>query len=79
MIAHDPKTWFLNPFHFHRSDTLRMLFPWILSICLYAWLVAWVEMEYLQLSEDSRLRNISIMHTLLGFVISFLLVCLLPL
>ena len=74
MIAHDPKTWFLNPFHFHRSDTLRRLFPWILSICLYAWLVAWVEMEYLQLSEDSRLRNISIMHTLLGFVISFLLV-----
>lgn len=74
MIAHDPKTWLLNPFHFHRSDTLRRLFPWILSICLYAWLVAWVEMEYLQLSENSRLRNVSIMHTLLGFVISFLLV-----
>lgn len=40
----------------------------------YAGLVAWMEMEIWQLSDDSRLRNVTIMHTLLGFVISFLLV-----
>lgn len=74
MIAHDPKAWFVWPYHFHRSDTVRRLFPWILSICAYSLLVAWLEIEVWQLSEQSHVRNISIMHTLLGFVISFLLV-----
>ncbi|MBL7808315.1 MAG: hypothetical protein JNN28_10885 [Saprospiraceae bacterium] len=74
MIAHDPKAWFVWPYHFHRSDTVRRLFPWILVVCAYSGLVAWLEMEVWQLSEKSHIRNISIMHTLLGFVISFLLV-----
>lgn len=74
MIAHDPKSWFSWPYHFHRSDTARRLFPWILAVFAYAGLVAWLEMEFWKLSDDSRLRNVSIMHTLLGFVISFLLV-----
>jgi putative membrane protein len=74
MIAHDPKAWFVWPYHFHRSDTVRRLFPWILVVCVYALLVAWLEIEVWQLSEKSHVRNISVMHTLLGFVISFLLV-----
>ncbi len=74
MIAHDPKSWFTWPYHFHRSDTARRLFPWILAMFAYAGFVAWMEMEIWQLSDDSRLRNVTIMHTLLGFVISFLLV-----
>ncbi|MDX1910144.1 MAG: bestrophin family ion channel [Saprospiraceae bacterium] len=74
MIAHDPKAWFVWPYHFHRSDTIRRLFPWILAVCAYSLLVAWLEMVVWQLSEKSHVRNISIMHTLLGFVISFLLV-----
>jgi ion channel-forming bestrophin family protein len=74
MIAHDPKSWFSWPYHFHRSDTARRLFPWIVAMFAYAALVAWLETEVWQLSSDSMLRNVSIMHTLLGFVISFLLV-----
>lgn len=74
MIAHDPKAWFVWPNHFHRSDTFRRLFPWILAVCAYSGIVAWLEIEVWQLSEKSNVRNISIMHTLLGFVISFLLV-----
>ncbi|MCC7466631.1 MAG: hypothetical protein IT261_10190 [Saprospiraceae bacterium] len=74
MIAHDPKAWFVWPSHFHRSDTVRRLFPWILVVCAYSWLIAWLEMEVWQLSENNHLRNITVMHTLLGFVISFLLV-----
>lgn len=74
MIAHDPKSWFSWPFHFHRSDTVRRLFPWILVICAYSGLVAWLELEVWQLRENNHLRNITIMHTLLGFVLSFLLV-----
>lgn len=74
MIAHDPKAWFASPFRFHRSDTLRRLSFWILGVCAYSAFIAWLELEYWQLSETSRIRNISLMHTLLGFVISFALV-----
>lgn len=74
MIAHDPKSWLHWPLHFHKSDTIRRLFPWILGVCAYSGLIAWLEMEVWQLSEKSHVRNIPIMHTLLGFVISFLLV-----
>ena len=74
MIAHDPKSWFSFPFRFNRSDTLRRLFYWIIGVCIYSAFVAWLELEYWQLSENSHVRNISLMHTLLGFVISFTLV-----
>lgn len=74
MISYNPKHWFELPFRFHRSDTLRRLFPWIIGVCLYAWLIAWLELDYWNLSADSMVRNISMMHTLLGFVISFSLV-----
>lgn len=74
MIAHDPSKWFQPPYRFHRSDTFRRLFPWMLAMFAYSAAVAWLELEYWQLSERSHLRNIPQMHTLLGFVISFLLV-----
>lgn len=74
MIQHDPKKWFSPPFHFHRSDTLRRLFPWLFLVGGYTWFVAWLEMEHWNLGENSHVKNISMMHTLLGFVISFLLV-----
>lgn len=74
MLAYDPKQWFSLPFHFHKSDTLRRLFWWLVAVAAYTFAVAWLEMEYWQLSADSRVKNVSIMHTLLGFVISFLLV-----
>ncbi len=74
MIAYNPQKWFSPPYRFHQSDTLRRLFPWIVGVCAYAAFIAWLELEYWKLSETSRIRNISLMHTLLGFVISFALV-----
>ncbi len=75
MVAHNPKDWFVWPSHFHRSDTVRRLFPWIVGIAVYSGAVAWLETEVWQLtSTNNNLRNVPVMHTLLGFVISFLLV-----
>jgi putative membrane protein len=74
MISYNPQDWLAFVFRFHRSDTVRRLFPMIVLISLYAWLVAWLEIEYWKLSEQSHVRNITVLHTLLGFVISFLLV-----
>lgn len=74
MINYNPKEWFTFIFRFHKADTFRKLFPLIISICLYSWLIAYFEMEYLQLSENNHLKNIPVMHSLLGFAISMLLV-----
>ena len=74
MIAYNPKQWFTYLFRIHKSDTLRRLLPLIAGICLYCWLLAWLELEYFDLTENSLMKNINLMHTLLSFVISMLLV-----
>jgi len=74
MISYNPKDWITFIFRLHRSDTIRRLFPMIVLISVYSWGIAYLELEVWKLSEKSHVRNISIMHTLLGFVISFLLV-----
>ncbi|MEO6732458.1 MAG: bestrophin family ion channel [Ferruginibacter sp.] len=74
MISYNPKEWFTFIFRFHKADTFRKLGPLILGICVYSGLVAYLEIEYFQLSETSHVRNIPVMHTLLGFAISMLLV-----
>lgn len=74
MISYNPKDWFSFIFRFHRSDTFRKLFPLMIVVSGYCALVSYVEMDFLDLSENHRLKNISIMHTTLAFVISMLLV-----
>ncbi|WP_207496599.1 bestrophin family protein [Aridibaculum aurantiacum] len=74
MISYNPKDWLRFIFEFHKSDTVRKLFPIIIVLSLYSYGVAVFEMEYLQLSENSQVKNIPVMHSLLGFAISMLLV-----
>lgn len=74
MISYNPKDWFMFIFRFHRSDTFRELAPLILGICVYSGVVSWIEKDLLDLESDHRLKNLSIMHTMLSFVISMLLV-----
>lgn len=74
MIAYNPKDWISFIFRFHKADTFRKLIPLIAVICLYSFLVAWLEIEYWKLAETSHVKNIPIMHGMLGFVISLLLV-----
>jgi putative membrane protein len=50
------------------------MFPALVGIAFYSWGVAFLELEYFKLSENNHLRNVSILHTLLGFAISMLLV-----
>jgi putative membrane protein len=74
VINYNPKDWFTFIFRLHKADTFRKLFPLLIGICVYSWLVAFLELEYFKLTEKSFVRNIPIMHTLLGFAISMLLV-----
>ncbi|MDV6166858.1 bestrophin family ion channel [Flavobacterium sp. DG1-102-2] len=74
MLSYNPKEWFSFIFRFHKGDTFRKLIPIMAGIGLYSAGVAYLELEYWQLSQGSHVKNITVMHTMLGFVISLLLV-----
>jgi ion channel-forming bestrophin family protein len=74
MISYNTKDWFTFIFRFHKADTFRTLLPIMIAIGFYAALIGYLEVEYWKLSEDSYVKNITIMHGMLGFVISLLLV-----
>ncbi len=74
MIVYNPKDWFHSTFSLHRSDTARKLFPLILALAVYSGAIAYWELEYLKLSEISWIKNVTLVHNLLGFVMSILLV-----
>ncbi|WP_299991510.1 bestrophin family ion channel [uncultured Pontibacter sp.] len=74
MINYNPKDWFVFIFRFSKADTFRKLLPLMLGVGVYAGLVAYLELNFLNLSETQYLRNVGMMHSVLGFVISLLLV-----
>ncbi|UIR56722.1 hypothetical protein LZQ00_02640 [Sphingobacterium sp. SRCM116780] len=74
MIVYNPKDWFTSTIKLHKTDTFRKLFPYLILAGLYSWGIAYLELEYLKLSEKSWIKNITIVHNLLGFVLSLLLV-----
>ncbi len=74
MIGYNPKEWFTFLFHLHKSDTLRKLSPLLLGVAVYSGVIAVLEVEVFQLSDNNHLKNIPLMHSLLGFAISMLLV-----
>ncbi|CAN5621397.1 bestrophin family ion channel [soil metagenome] len=74
MVTYNPKEWFKPLIQFHRGDTFRKLWPMLIMIGVYTAIVAFLEIKYLNLSNDSHVKNIPIMHSLLGFAISMLLV-----
>jgi putative membrane protein len=74
MISYNTKDWFTFIFRFHKADTFRTLLPIMFAIGVYAALIGYAEVEYWKLAENSYIKNITIMHGMLGFVISLLLV-----
>lgn len=73
MIQYNPKDWIVFIFRFHESDTFRRLIPMMIFIGLYAGGIAYLELEFWQLSDKSHVKNIPLMHTTVGFVLSLLL------
>lgn len=74
MIDYNPKAWFTFIFRFHKADTVRKLFPMFIAMSAYSALVAFLELDILKLTQNSELKQITLIHSLLGFVISLLLV-----
>ncbi len=74
MIQYNPKDWFFFIFRLHKADTIRKLASMLAAIAIYSAIVAVLEVEVFKLSDNNHLKNIPIMHGMLGFVISLLLV-----
>jgi len=73
MVQYNPKDWITFIFRFHKSDTFRQLIPMMIFIGLYSGGIAYLELEYWKLSEKSNVKNLTLMHTTVGFVLSLLL------
>jgi len=74
MVSYNTKDWFSFIFRLHKADTVRQLLPLIIGISIYSGAIAYLELEYWKLSQNSYVKGIPTMHSLLGFVISMLLV-----
>ncbi len=73
MVQYNPKDWITFIFRFHEADTFRRLIPMMLFIGAYSGIIAYFELEFWQLSANSHVKNIPLMHTTIGFVLSLLL------
>ena len=74
MLAYNPKDWFTFIFKLHKADTVQKLLPMMVAIAIYGGLIAYFEIDFFHLNKDSAAKNITIVHSLLGFVLSLLLV-----
>lgn len=74
MVSYNTKDWFTFIFRFHKADTFRTLMPIMIAIGIYSGIIGYLEVEYWKLADNSYVKNITIMHGMLGFVISLLLV-----
>ncbi|HYE36886.1 bestrophin family protein [Methylocaldum sp.] len=70
MINYNPKSWWGLIFKFHKSDTFRRLLPAMMTVALFTALVAYIDRDLL----PNQLKGTGLVHSLLGFVISLLLV-----
>jgi putative membrane protein len=73
MLSYDSRNW-LKALAFHKSDTFRKLLPLLVVVGLYSAAIAYLEFNYFKVGPNSRISNITVMHSLLGFAISMLLV-----
>jgi ion channel-forming bestrophin family protein len=72
MIKYNPKNWFKLIFALHKSDTMRMLWKEILYIGAFSGLLSYLIIEFV---DDTRgLADLTAIYSLVGFVISLLLV-----
>lgn len=74
MIVYNPKEWFRSTLFFYNTDSFKRLLPYLILSALLSWGIAYYELEYLKLSDKSWVKNITIIHNLLGFALSLLLV-----
>ena len=71
MVTYNPKDWIKLIIHFHKSDTLRILFPAILLLGVITGGLSFIEQNYL---KNYLPNNLTVFHQISGFIISLVLV-----
>jgi putative membrane protein len=74
MASNNQNDWLRIILGFHKGDTFRKLLPLIFIMALYSWLIAFLELDYFHLQDSPYLKNMVMLHNLLGFALSLLLV-----
>jgi len=72
VIKYNPKIWLSHIFKFYKSDTLKILLPEIMLMGIYTAGICYIELHYT--GNLSAFKNAIAMHTMVGFVLSLLLV-----
>lgn len=72
MINYNPKNWLGFIFSFHKSDTIRILWKELIYIAILTAIITALELHFYP--KSSVLKNLTSVYSLLGFVISLLLV-----
>jgi putative membrane protein len=72
MITYDPKNWIQLIFALKKSDTFRMLWKELIYIALLSMIIAFLEITFFPKAQA--LNSLISVYSLLGFVISLLLV-----
>lgn len=72
MINYNPKSWLKLIFAIHKSDTLQMLWKELLYMGLFTLFIAYIELHYFP--KAYFLKELVSVYSLIGFVISLLLV-----
>ncbi len=70
MVIYNPKDWWGLIFAFHKSDTFRMMLPGIIAVAMFTGVVCYIENEVFH----ATFKNTTAIHSLVGFVLSLLLV-----
>ncbi len=73
MVQYNPKDWITFIFRIHKSETFRKLFPMMIFISFYTGLICFLDLNVFDIKADSPVRNITMLHTTVGFVLSLLL------
>lgn len=73
MVSYDPSDWF-KALALHKADTFRKLWPWLILVGAFTYGIGFIELRRMGLGDESLVKNLPVMHSLLGFAISMLLV-----
>lgn len=71
MFSYNPKDWWKLIFYFHKADTFRKLLPAMAAVMVYTFFISYLENEIFHFIP---LKNPLAIHSLVGFVLSLLLV-----
>src|SRR5688572_10297369 len=74
MVDYDDKAWLSALFSLHKADTARRLAPLLLVMTIYTAIVSVFVLRFEHMDGVTEWGNVAVMHSLLGFAISTLLV-----